>query len=363
MARRTARARSRSDGAGGTTASSIWIGPRGPHSRRIVSRGLERGFHVFAIDPRSKEARQGRLSTVEVKGGRILRDGRAAGASVRIASRADVERIERLLKRGEDVLVDARHWKIIPLENLIAAAQGAGARRGRLIAVAEGMEEARLALEVLEHGVDGVLFRTSDPGDVDRLHEYLERRRGTRIGLVDARVTELRPLGMGERVCVDTCAMMSPGEGLLVGSQSRALFLVHSESLESEYVPARPVRVNAGPVHAYTLLPGGRTCYLSELRSGSRVLVVDSRGDCRESVVGRVKIERRPLLLVRAVGKAAGRRVELSTIVQNAETIRLVSGGRPVSVVDLLVGAKVLAWLGGKARHFGMAIDESIVER
>jgi 3-dehydroquinate synthase II len=339
-----------------------WIEPRGAEAKRIVSRGLERGFHVFVIDPKGKEARQGRLSAVQVKGGRVVRDGRPTGAFIEISSRGDVERIERLLKRGQDVVVDARHWKIIPLENLIAAAQGAGGRRGRLIAVAEGMKEARLALEVLEHGVDGILYRVASPGEVDELHDYLEARGGTSLGLVDARITELRPLGMGQRVCVDTCSNMAVGEGMLVGSQSKAMFLVHSESLESEYVASRPFRVNAGPVHAYTLLPGGKTSYLGELHSGSRVLVVDAAGKAYESIVGRVKIERRPLLLVKAVARFQGRRVEFSSIVQNAETIRLVRGREAASIVDLRVGDRVRAWVGGKARHFGMAIDESIVE-
>lgn len=34
---------------------------------------------------------------------------------------------------------------------------------------------------------------------------------------------------MGDRVCVDLCSLLRPGEGMLVGSFARALFLVHSE--------------------------------------------------------------------------------------------------------------------------------------
>ncbi len=33
----------------------------------------------------------------------------------------------------------------------------------------------------------------------------------------------------GERVCVDLAQMLHPGEGLLVGSFAKGLFLVHSE--------------------------------------------------------------------------------------------------------------------------------------
>ena len=47
---------------------------------------------------------------------------------------------------------------------------------------------------------------------------------------------------------MDLCSVMGPGEGMLVGSFARALFLVHSESLDSAYIASRPFRVNAGAV-------------------------------------------------------------------------------------------------------------------
>lgn len=53
-----------------------------------------------------------------------------------------------------------------------------------------------------------------------------------------------------------------------------------------------------GPVHAYVAVPGGRTSYLSELRSGTEVLAVSSEGRTRAVTVGRVKIESRPLMIV-----------------------------------------------------------------
>lgn len=62
-------------------------------------------------------------------------------------------------------------------------------------------------------------------------------------------------------------SLLTPGEGMLVGSFARSLFLVHSECAESRYIASRPFRVNAGPVHAYVQLPGGRTGYLSELKA------------------------------------------------------------------------------------------------
>ncbi|HPM27175.1 MAG TPA: 3-dehydroquinate synthase II [Methanothrix sp.] len=49
---------------------------------------------------------------------------------------------------------------------------------------------------------------------------------------------------------------------------------------------------------------------------------------------------------------------------QNAETIKLVSPeGQPRAVTDLKVGDEVLVHLEESARHFGMKIEESIVEK
>jgi 3-dehydroquinate synthase class II len=53
-----------------------------------------------------------------------------------------------------------------------------------------------------------------------------------------------------------------------------------------------------GPVHAYASVAGGATPYLSELESGSQVLVVDAKGNVRTVLVGRLQIESKPLVLV-----------------------------------------------------------------
>lgn len=65
-----------------------------------------------------------------------------------------------------------------------------------------------------------------------------------------SRVTQV--LVLRYRVCVDMASLLAPGEGLLVGSFARALFLVHSECAESAYINSRPFRVNAGPVRSCT---------------------------------------------------------------------------------------------------------------
>jgi 3-dehydroquinate synthase II len=152
---------------------------------------------------------------------------------------------------------------------------------------------------------------------------------------------------------------MSVGEGMLVGNKAGFMFLIASESEESEYVASRPFRVNAGSVNAY-LKVGDRTRYLAELKAGEEIEIVRFDGNVRKSYVGRVKIERRPLLLI--VAEADG--IDGSVIVQNAETIKLINPeGRHVPVSELKAGDEVLVWVGEKARHFGVKVDEFVVEK
>ena len=57
-------------------------------------------------------------------------------------------------------------------------------------------------------------------------------------------------------MALDFTSLLRQGEGALVGSSAKLLALVHGETIEGELVPARPFRVNAGPVPAS---PAART--------------------------------------------------------------------------------------------------------
>lgn len=245
-----------------------------------------------------------------------------------------------------------RGWEVIPLENLVAGG-------GRLLVPVRTAEDLTLALTVLERGVAGVVIHADSP---DRLRALLAlaKKSSEEVVLRTATLERIEAAGLGDRVCVDTCTLMGEGEGLLVGNSSGFLFHVQAEARPNPYVAPRPFRVNAGPVHAYARMPGGRTRYLCELAAGDAVLVVSAKGETQECTVGRVKIERRPLLLVEAA--VAGRTGTI--LLQNAETIRLSDpDGQARSVVDLKPGDRVLVAVEEEGRHFGRKVDETIHER
>jgi len=274
---------------------------------------------------------------------------------VEIKSKADELRAKKLADKGRTVIVSAKDWKVIPLENLIVHFQGSGSR---IMMVARTAEEAKLFFETMERGADGVLLVPEKLDELAKLRKLMEER-SPKLDLKEAKITSLRQLGLGDRVCIDTCSMLQIGEGMLIGNQSSCLFLIHSETLESEYAASRPFRVNAGPVHAYILMPDGSTRYLSELQGGDEALVVGADGHTRKVVVGRTKVERRPLLLIEA--DVDGER--FSTIVQNAETIRVYSKGKVASVSKLKLGDTILIKMERGGRHFGMYVKETIREK
>ncbi|HOS82394.1 MAG TPA: 3-dehydroquinate synthase II [Methanolinea sp.] len=325
----------------------FWVDAR-PWRKNIATAALESGAGTIVADSAAGVKALGRVRVVAPDGDLV--PGRDV-FEIAITGRESEELAVEKAREGY-VVIDADDWKVIPLENLVA-------RSDRIIARVTSPQEALLALQVLEKGVAGVLLDTDDPAAVKETGTLMHRGQ-EEVSLVPFTITAVRPAGMGDRVCVDTCSLLSEGEGLLVGNTSSAFLLVHAETLENPYVAPRPFRVNAGAVHAYLLSPGGKTSYLSDLSAGDRVLVVDRDGVAREVTVGRVKIEKRPLLLVEA--EADG--VPCSLILQNAETIRLVAkDGSAVSVVGLSAGDTVMGCVKEAGRHFGMAVRESIVEK
>ncbi|KKK44606.1 hypothetical protein LCGC14_0616340 [marine sediment metagenome] len=280
----------------------------------------------------------------------------------------DDERAIVNLSKGNQVdfiIVSARDWKIIPFENLIADMHK---NDTDLIASVNNVQEAELMLRTLEIGVDGILILPKTVNEIIELKNLVHT--SSQIELTTAKVVSIEIIPEAERVCVDTTSLLSVGEGLLVGSTAAGFCLVHSETFETEFVASRPFRVNAGDVSAYVIVPDGdpeklyRTKYLSELKGGDKVLAVTSEGEARIVSIGRIKIETRPMLRFVLEVSRGDKKIPISCICQNAETIRLVrEDGKAISVVDIKIGDQVLVHIGPGATHFGTAIKETIIEK
>jgi len=359
-------------------AKEVWLQTRTVEAATAALESGRVGTFLFdGAGAREELTSLGRVRAVTVSGDALVDDlGEALGEHWTLSGPGDLSALQARAEAGEvaagaTVVVDSTDWRVIPAENLIAAFQSLEGRK--LLAVAHSAADAELMLDALEVGTAGVVLATEDPAEVRAALAALAEReaRGSpasRLEYREARVTAVRPVGVGDRACVDFATLLtrSPGEGCLAGNFSRCLFLVRAESSESGYISSRPFRVNAGPVHSYVLAPGGRTAYLSELRCGSRVLVADERGGTREAVVGRVKVEARPLVLVEAETEDGASH---SVLLQNAETVSLVGPGaasgaaRAISVSDMEVGDLVYVHVTEGGRHTGIKVDEFVEER
>jgi 3-dehydroquinate synthase II len=287
----------------------------------------------------------------------LKKDSKKTAFRVTIQGKEDENTAAKAAELGVDyVIINCLDWRVIPMENLIAKGRG----KSKLIPEVTTSEDAKLVLKALELGTDGVLLKTGDLVELEKTVKLIKAQ-APKLALTTAKILSIKPIGSGARVCVDTVDLMVPGEGMLVGCQSVGFFLVEAEVNENPYVQSRPFRVNAGPASHYTLTSAQSTRYLSELKAGDEVLIVSREGTVRITNVGRSKIEFRPLILIEAqMGNA-----KIKTILQNAETIRLVTPKASKPVTELKPNDEVLVHIAAKGgRHFGISVpEETVIEK
>lgn len=279
------------------------------------------------------------------------------GRFVEIVDAPTLEQACQAARRERWSLLLFRDPTKIPLEIVLAAAASSD---GTIITAVADVAEAEIVFGVLEHGSDGVMMAPRAVGDATTLKAAAEDRPAD-LELVELEVVATAHVGMGERACVDTCSHFAEDEGILVGSHSKGMILCVSETHPLPYMPTRPFRVNAGAIHSYTLSRNERTNYLSELKSGSKVLAVNVKGETRLVTVGRVKIESRPLLSIDAVAPD-GRTANL--ILQDDWHVRVLGpGGAVLNSTELRSGDRVLGYLPRADRHVGYPINEFCLEK
>jgi 3-dehydroquinate synthase II len=315
-----------------------------------------RGFRRIIL-PEGVDRELFPLATVTEKPDRFEEWGPPALTLFRekLAGPEDLERVVGRLARGESVAVRFEVERVLPLESLIAR-RAPGVRLWVEVANAK---ELPAALGALEHGADAAVIDIVGSAALEALASQLDPEVVASPALRPLRVSRVAPMGNGERVIVDTTSLLGPMEGLLTGSSAGWLFLLLSEAVGSRVTRPRPFRVNAGAPHSYTLLASGETRYLSELEAGDRLLAVGSTGPGRPVRVGRLKIERRPMILIEVETPGA----KATLFVQEAETVRLQGESSPRSVTELAAGDRVLVAELPPARHLGQRIAEFVEER
>ncbi|QHY95112.1 3-amino-4-hydroxybenzoic acid synthase [Streptomyces sp. S4.7] len=286
---------------------------------------------------------------------RALAGGRPVGVRCEIVD-GDTMNVAADLCGRADVLVAAFIDETnIPLELLLARAQDGTTRV--LKELLSSAETASVA-GVLESGPAGLVVRGDQLADIDRVGEALRLRRQVRKDLVPLEVVRAEPIGMGYRGCVDTATLFGEDEGMIVGSTSSGGILVCAEVHYLPYMNLRPFRVNAGAVHSY-VFGADTTAYITDLAAGERSHAVSADGTFREVVVGRVKVELRPLRLIEATYGD----VKVNVFLQDDWHVRVMSAeGKPLNLTDVVPGTELLGHVTEPGRHVGIKVAERISE-
>ena len=302
---------------------------------------------------------------------RLFSDGAIAGGSTLVDGDASQAAAIALVGSVAWCHVDATAGQpCIVAENLLAKADGTGtliACTARTAADCPGLAFA------LNRGVDALVLDSDAPDAVREAAAIAKAQRAETaapdedaaaardapagpVSLEQWTVSGVSDGGVADRVAVDFTTLLSNDEGLLVGSSAKALALVLGETATGGFVPPRPFRVNAGPVHSYVLAAGGKTTYLSEVSAGDKLVVATTDGATREATVGRAKVEPRPCVQVDL--QQGG-----SVFLQQAETVRLAGVAGPLPVTRAQVGDVVLVRPDDKGTHVGQRISVPVDER
>jgi len=329
-----------------------------PEERRaIVDRARRRGFTRFVLSE-SDRIEPSPSEEFLVRRGENLSILGQDSPIVPILAVGDARALEAALLRvsaGGALAVEWKGDRVIPLENAIAAS----GQRFELWVYARSAREVPGALGALEHGARRVILEVRSPEELDAIELVLDGPLPSHLDWALVTIDSVVPAGIGDRVLVDTTSLLEPTEGLLVGSAAGFLFHVASEAVGSQFSGPRAFRVNAGAPHSYVLMADGTTRYLAELQPGDPVLMSQPSGSVRSVRVGRIKIERRPLVVVTASDGTTKRTIFL----QEAETVRLSTENARVATTELSAGTRVHGVKMPPARHLGRSVEETITER
>jgi 3-dehydroquinate synthase II len=283
-------------------------------------------------------------------------------AEATIKDRVDVKKVAEYRDKVPYVVVNSPNWEIIPLEYILGEFQKSSTKIAVRTNDAGKLETLK---GVIEMGVDA--FIVDNPDSIEDFCKALKP--SLELKLDYAEVTEVREVEMGKRVCVNTIMSFKPEEGILVGCMPYFMFLADAETKSNPFINTRDWRVNAGAACHYTLVPSNDPQkpsfgpkYLDDLKSGERVMAIDSNGKTRLVHVAATKTEYRPLTLI----KAKYGDLEGTVYQQTAETVRLVSENSSIRVDKLKIGDKLKVYISkpeDSATHLGQHIEEFVSEK
>lgn len=262
-----------------------------------------------------------------------------------------------IAKDFDTLLIHFKDPTNIPLELVLASTQNS---KVQIVKKVMSSQDGKVSFQTMEHGSDSILISSNKLNEIIELDNYFKDRSLIQLNLFPAEVTNIKHAGMGERVCIDTTSELYQDEGMILGSTSLGGLVTCSETHYLPYMNTRPFRINAGGLHLYAWGPNNMTYYLSDLKAGDEILITNSKGLSRVVTIGRMKIERRPLLLIEAkIGNDV-----INTFIQDDWHVRMMgANGEIIPSAEIKKGDKLLGFLDKSGRHVGIQINETIKEK
>jgi 3-dehydroquinate synthase II/3-amino-4-hydroxybenzoic acid synthase len=285
-------------------------------------------------------------------------DGMSKGIYVEVFDRASMNQAIELSNSFPNCIIDFKSDTNIPLELVLAFSQKNHCKVCKCVSYPD---DGWIATMTMEMGSYAVLLNTDNIDSIVELRQRFDKYLTKNLDVEALKVVSIKHIGMGDRVCIDTVSKLREDEGMIIGSTSNGGILVSSETHFLPYMELRPFRVNAGAIHSYVFCADNTTKYLSELKAGDELMSVNSKGETKVVSVGRIKMERRPLLLIQAISDKG---VNVNTIVQDDWHIRIISENGKVKNSTLLKENDiVMGYTTEPGRHLGVKIAETIVEK
>ena len=181
-----------------------WIRPNGTWNDRkdAIVDALESGFdHILDFDNTDTIKQLGNVSIISDKDDADIKllgfnekvtvadvkkeqnKGKQVAAYVEINNKEDEKLVSKLGTVADYVILKGKNWKVIPLENIIASLQD---RSSKIIVDVPNYDEAKLALETMEHGSDGVLLSSNEGSEIRKLGTLIEKESKETVRKVDA---------------------------------------------------------------------------------------------------------------------------------------------------------------------------------
>ncbi|MFH1546062.1 MAG: 3-dehydroquinate synthase II, partial [Patescibacteria group bacterium] len=148
-------------------------------NKNLVTTAIESGADALVLPKGfSKKAKElGLIQTVALDGDLKL------GKDVREFTITKKEIENEIVAAGEKVwkIIRNKDWSIIPLENLIS-------KTSRIIQTVPNSQKAKLALETMEVGADGILLESSKPAEIVATGKIIREANNEKLSLVRAKI-------------------------------------------------------------------------------------------------------------------------------------------------------------------------------